>query len=260
MLKELPSVYADRVGQWYMALISTEHKKNLGQFLTPVEVAKFMARFSNPANRPSLRILDPGAGAGVLSCALCEVLEEQRPGLQEIILEAYEIDRQLAIYLEGSLAYAKEQLQTYGISLKYSVNTIDFVMTHALTLNDSLSLTHSYHYNLDRFDIVICNPPYFKIPKSDSRAKAAASIVHGQPNIYALFMAISAELLKDDGVFICITPRSYTTGSYFRLFRARFFSAERQTSLEQASFNGSQVSSRVFAKTPRLSTSCFSLL
>ena len=39
-----------------------------------------------------------------------------------------------------------------------------------------------------------------------------------------------------------------------------FKKAERQTSLEQASFNGSQISSRVFAKAPLLATSFFSLL
>src|SRR6266567_591646 len=41
---------------------------------------------------------------------------------------------------------------------------------------------------------------------------------------------------------------------------ALFFPAERQTSLEQASFNGSQISSRVFAKTPLLPTGFFLLL
>ena len=49
-------------------------------------------------------------------------------------------------------------------------------------------------------------------------------VIHGQPNIYALFMAIAAHLLAKNGELIFITPRSYTAGPYFRLFREHFFS------------------------------------
>ncbi|MBR3231721.1 MAG: Eco57I restriction-modification methylase domain-containing protein, partial [Lachnospiraceae bacterium] len=44
--------------------------------------------------------------------------------------------------------------------------------------------------------------------------------VHGQPNIYALFMAKSVELLEEKGAFIFITPRSWTSGNYFSVIRA----------------------------------------
>lgn len=68
---ERPTSYADRVGRWYAAWVSVERKKGLGQYLTPVEVAGFMARLCKPVGC-SVRVLDPGAGAGILSCALCE--------------------------------------------------------------------------------------------------------------------------------------------------------------------------------------------
>ena len=69
----------------------------------------------------------------------------------------------------------------------------------------------------------ISNPPYFKIGRTDPRAVAASTVVHGQPNIYALFMAVSAALLRARGDFVCITPRSFASGSYFRRFRTTFF-------------------------------------
>ena len=47
-------------------------------------------------------------------------------------------------------------------------------------------------------------------------------IVHGQPNIYSFFMAISASLLKKEGELVFITPRSFCSGSYFKLFRKWF--------------------------------------
>ena len=38
-------------------------------------------------------------------------------------------------------------------------------------------------------------------------------------NIYALFMAMSCHLLKKEGQFVFITPRSWTSGLYFKRFR-----------------------------------------
>jgi adenine-specific DNA-methyltransferase len=203
--------------------VSPKHKKNLGQYLTPIEVAAFMAELCNPADRSSLRVLDPGAGAGILSCVLCEKLAERPTGAKAIDIEAYEIDLPLADCLEVCLSYAKQWLQARGIALNFTVNTDDFVMTHAKSLDSSLTLFPARYSEDAPFDIVISNPPYFKIPKSDPRARAAAAVVHGQPNIYALFMAISASLLKPGGELVFITPRSYAAGPYFRLFRKRFF-------------------------------------
>ncbi len=45
--------------------------------------------------------------------------------------------------------------------------------------------------------------------------------------MYSLFMAVSAKLLKQNGQLIFITPRSFTAGLYFRLFRERFFTLMR---------------------------------
>jgi len=245
---ERPTAYADRIGRWYAALVSQRHKKGLGQYLTPVEIATFMARLCNqvnhsPLHRP-LRVLDPGAGAGILSCALCEVLAERRikqEGPEEqgkpeegpegplvpqgIDLEVWEMDAELAIHLAACLSYAKEWLQASGseITLTFTINTDDFVLAYAETLDNSLKLFPGRSGETERFDLVISNPPYFKVAKSDPRAQAATAVVHGQPNIYAFFMAISASLLKRGGRFVFITPRSYAAGPYFQLFRKRFF-------------------------------------
>ena len=48
-------------------------------------------------------------------------------------------------------------------------------------------------------------------------------VVHGQPNIYAFFLAAAAQMLKPGGELVAITPRSFCNGLYFRGFRHWFF-------------------------------------
>jgi adenine-specific DNA-methyltransferase len=203
---ELPSAYAHRVGQWYVSWSKLD--KALGQFLTPLPVARFMAQLIPPQNGLA-RVLDPGSGIGILSCALCEAVTS------DVELEAYEVDETLADYLDLCLKYAQTWMRSKNRDLRYTVVRDDFVLSQADSLNN---------INQKSFDLVISNPPYFKLAKADKRAQAAERVVHGQPNIYALFMAVSAELLRPGGYGVFITPRSYAAGQYFSRFRHYFFS------------------------------------
>lgn len=221
--EERPTSYADRLGRWYITSICASHKKEYGQFLTPVVVADFMAGLVNVKSE-SIRILDPGLGAGVLSCALGEAIAKCPIKPQHLNLLAYELDPKLASMAESSLQYLKEWLKKQGITLSYKIKTEDFILANGQVMNNTFPLFPQLIEAHEPFDVVISNPPYFKIPKSDPRAMVTASAVHGQPNIYALFMVVSAALLKPGGEFVFITPRSYAAGPYFRVFRKMFFS------------------------------------
>ena len=223
---ESPTIYAERVGRWYAASVSAEHKKRLGQYMTSADVARFMASLWDIPALAVLRILDPGAGAGILSCAICERLAASPQKTAMLELVAYETDDELADCLIRSLDYLKHWLQDRNITLKFTVRRDDFILAHSSVLGDTPGLFDLTN-EASRFDTVIANPPYFKLPKSDPRACAAEAVVHGQPNIYALFMAIAAKLLRPDGQLIFVTPRSYTAGPYFRRFREQFFAGVR---------------------------------
>lgn len=216
-----PTAYADRLGQWYAACVSSAHRKRLGQYFTPVQVADFIATMAHPLHSHP-RILDPGAGVGILTCALCEHFAATSTGHAQVTVEAYEADPYLAPLLEQVLSHLAQWLEPRSIALAFRIRTDDFITTHAEVFYDSPMLLRMRPDELP-FDVAISNPPYFKIPKSDARAKAAAAVVHGQPNIYALFMAASAALLSPGGQLLFITPRSFVSGAYFRLFREYFF-------------------------------------
>ena len=226
---ERPTVYADRVGEWYVARKSDRHRKEHGLFLTPVPVADFMTGRIK-AGGWKLRILDPAAGAGVLCCAAVEALVSRNRKPDAVELVSHEVDEDLIAPLRAVLDYLTDWCHARGVALAARVEAADFILAHAGVLHSCGEIL-SFWASAADFDIVISNPPYFKIGKADPRAVAASAVVHGQPNIYALFMAVSAALLRAGGDFVSITPRSFASGPYFRRFRTVFFDMIRPTEI-----------------------------
>lgn len=223
---ENPVQYADQLGQWYSQVTPSSHRKELGQYFTPTAVAYCMADMVAPDYREHLTILDPGAGAGILSAAALERIRDW-PAVRSVSVVAFETDPSLCACLEASLEYCRQSLASIGVRLDFRIRPDDFVLANGHALGGAVSFTQDPATLGQRFDLAIGNPPYFKIGKADPRAQAVAGVVHGQPNIYALFMAVSAALLREGGQLVFITPRSYAAGPYFRAFRRRFFSLIR---------------------------------
>lgn len=215
---ELPSRVAERLGLAYASSVSSQHKKENGQFFTPIGIAEFMVSCSE-YRQSQARILDPGCGTAVLSCAWVERMV-QSGILNNVELTAYETDIELTPYTRQALDYLEKWCRERGVRISTTLHTDDFVMRNAAALEAAPGLFSS---RPELFDVVISNPPYFKLSIDDKRAVAAKIIVNGHPNIYAVFMALSAKLLREEGELIFITPRSYAAGSYFKAFRDFFF-------------------------------------
>lgn len=217
--QELPSHFAGQLGVAYASSVGQQHKKENGQFFTPLEIASLMASYSGYEGN-SIRVLDPGCGSLVLSCALIEHIINSNKGLKTIELVAYETDLELIPISEQSLSYLEKWVAEKGIEIKTKLHKEDFILHNAECFKEVGNL---FSKPVEPFDIVISNPPYFKIPIDDKRAKVAKVVINGHPNMYAIFMALSAKLLKENGELIFITPRSYAAGGYFKTFREYFF-------------------------------------
>ncbi len=219
-----PVQYAEIIGETHRSFTKYDHRKNGGHYQTPASIAGFMAECF-PYGGPYLRVLDPGSGTGILSAAVCEAAFGSGT-VQSLHVDAYETDPMLVNLTHLVLAFSREWLVQRGVALTFDVKHEDFVLENAATL-ETTSKINGPGRSLTRlrpeYDLVISNPPYFKIGKHDPRAVVGASVVHGQPNIYALFMAISAELLSESGRLVYIVPRSFASGPYFRRFREVFF-------------------------------------
>ncbi len=207
--------------------MSDRQRKARGIFLTPPQAADFMGGRIAATGR-KIRVLDPAAGAGILCCAAAVALVARLRKPEVIELVACEVDDSLIAPLRAVLDHlARWCREHHGTTVRAHIEAADFILANADAMRpDGLFAARS---PVKSFDAVIANPPYFKIGKRDPRAAAVPDVVHGQPNIYALFMAVGAALLRTGGDFIFITPRSFAAGPYFRRFRTVFFDMIRPT-------------------------------
>jgi len=213
-----PSVYAEEIGFDYANSTSSEHKKESGQFFTSKGISDFMGNLAQ-SKSGKISILDPGCGTAILSCSLIEKLIEKGQ-IKEISLTLFETDHNIIKETKKVISFLKTWLSGKGITLDVKIEQADFVLFNSdVFLQNTLFEAQV----VEQYDYIISNPPYFKISKSDNRAQVAKELVYGQPNIYSIFMGLSAKLLKPDGELIFITPRSFAAGNYFKAFRNSFF-------------------------------------
>jgi adenine-specific DNA-methyltransferase len=204
----------------YERLTSLDDRKKKGQFFTPPQVCQLMASFFHFTKSDAFRLLDPGAGVGSLTAAVCDRFLNF-PAPRNIEIHLFENDPEVLPFLRQTVKRCAGRLSEHGHSMAYEIHAQDFILDAA-----SICFGHPSLFNggsaLGEFDGVIMNPPYFKVNKASPYARIMDDVVHGQPNIYAFFLAAAAQMLRASGELVAITPRSFCNGLYFRGFRHWF--------------------------------------
>jgi adenine-specific DNA-methyltransferase len=179
----------------------------LGQFFTPVRAATLIASVPHLPESGEVRLLDPGAGSGMLSAALVHRFLTERPNLPVHVV-AVECDHLAVPYLRKTL----EACSLAGNGrVTFELIEGDFIM---------MSTGLDADPRLAGFDLVIQNPPYGKLASSSKHRIAVRKAGVDAPNLYAAFLALSASKLKPGGQLVAITPRSFCNGPYFGAFRS----------------------------------------
>ena len=187
---------------------TVQARKSLGQFFTGSIVSDYMASLINKPDTETVRLLDAGAGTGILTASTA--LRCLELGCTTVHAVLYELDTEAIPSLDQTLRIVQNIFNEQRGIFSFDIRCENFVLARP-----------DKDKNIQEFDISVINPPYFKYNvKNSPYAKAAADLYHGDPNIYASFMAIAMASMKDAGQMVTITPRSFTNGLYFKGVRS----------------------------------------
>jgi len=199
-----------------------EERSEAGQFFTPAPIARCLAGWFHEKglNRPSLHLLEPGAGSGALTAAVVDRITAFRvsgrlPLLDEITLEAWELDPVFLPVLQKNLSACAAALEKVGIRAKVDLRRGSYVEGAVEALYGGLfggtaspTVTQA-----------ILNPPYRKIATCSRERQLLDSLGMETSNLYAAFVWLALRQLVDGGELSAIVPRSFCNGPYFRDFR-----------------------------------------
>lgn len=197
-------------------LLDPERRSQMGQFMTPEPVARFMASLFGDTITPNIRLLDAGAGVGSLCAAFVDEFVKRVHKPANIHITAYELDSLLAEYLNTTLSECRHSSEHVGIGFDSEALNKDFIRAGVDLLSNDLfdpgekkvAFTHA-----------ILNPPYRKI-RTDSEDRMLLRIIGVETtNLYAGFLAVAIKLLTPGGELVAITPRSFCNGPYFKPYR-----------------------------------------
>jgi len=181
-------------------------KSKLGQFMTPCDVAQFMASLFPASPLQTCRLLDAGAGMGALSCAFLERWQAGGLSFKHVEAKAFEVDAHLAGQLRETFArYPKANTE---------VITGDYICLTATP--DDLFAGNA---ETARYTHAILNPPYKKINSNSIHRHALRSVGIETVNLYSAFVALALQQMAPGGHLVAIIPRSFCNGPYYRRFR-----------------------------------------
>lgn len=212
----------DKLRARYFAVADAQQQKDLAQFLTSPHVADLMAGMFQCRAR-HIRLLDAGAGMGILSAAFVRRQLMRKTPPAHIEVTAYELDKALIAGLEETFEECRTACADRGVGFSSTIRNADFLAEGSEMLRNDL-----FSLKPQTFDAAIVNPPYGKLSTASAGYRLLRSVNAETTNLYTAFLNLIIGLLKSGGELVAITPRSFCNGPYFKPFR--------QNLLQQMSF------------------------
>ena len=183
--------------------IGKKEKHDNGIYFTPPNtIVRSLELVSK--HKPFHTILEP-------SCGSCEFIEKARVCYPSASITGIEYNK--TIYESIKNKYANDDGSGNGI---IRIIEGDFLKT---TIRE-------------RFDLIIGNPPYYVMAKSDVD-KQYYTYFDGRPNIFLLFIIKSLTLLTDDGILCFILPKSFLNCLYYNKTRTFIYDNYTILSIEE---------------------------
>lgn len=204
---------ADRRRRSASSELDQGRRGDLGQFLTPSDVAHLMAKMFGrlPAD---IHLLEAGAGAGGLIAAFTDEVASRRSRPRSLRVSAFEIDPVLLPHLAATVDQCRSRCAAAGILFDGEIRHCDYIESAVTDLERGLLSGPPPTYNVS-----ILNPPYRKIATSSIERRLLQRAGLDATNLYAAFVALAIRQLAPNGQMVAIIPRSFCNGPYFRPFR-----------------------------------------
>jgi len=165
--------------------LSKDEKKNGGIFFTPPScIQGIVALLRKSVSKKIHHILEPSCGSGEFISAMA------------------------VEYPDAHITGIEFHPLIYESVAKKFAGWSNITVQHADFLSDAASTAAPHP------DLIIGNPPYF-VMKKDAVPKAYYPYFDGRPNIFALFIIKSAEMLQEGGILCFVLPSSFMNSSYY---------------------------------------------
>lgn len=162
--------------------LSKEEKKEYGIFLTPLTTIQKNIEFLSSYIKNGMSVLEP-------SCGSCHFIFS--------LLEKYDLN----------ITGVEFNKKIFDSIAKYETDKVQLYHRDFIKFGE-----------LDTYDLIIGNPPYFVMKKTD-----VPSMYHkyfdGRPNIFIIFIIKSLHLLKKDGILSFVLPKSFLNCLYYNKTR-----------------------------------------
>ncbi|MED3957665.1 Eco57I restriction-modification methylase domain-containing protein [Priestia aryabhattai] len=184
------------------------------QYFTPMKISYYMASMFKPIKKKEITFMDAGAGVGNLTAAFIAYVCSWKVKPKKLTVFLNEVDRTIIEELRNNMELCIELCGRNNIDIEIVLKNEDFISSTVKDLKEEKAML---------FDYIILNPPYKKLNTNTSDKRLLSSIGIEVPNYYAAFVSLSHRLLQRSGQLVCITPRSFCNGQYFKNFRNDLF-------------------------------------
>lgn len=203
--------------------IDKDIKKKLGQFYTPIRIAKkivFEIKDELKALSEKDLVVDPACGTGVF---IVETIKQMSIFLTFDKLLKF-VETNVFAYDVNPFSVLASKMSVLNTLLEIIPNNMqksDILLNIPVLKNIKWKNTIVDEEN-NKFSIILGNPPYFKFDsKMLKNIKGYSSIIYGQSNIYSLFMYWGISHLCINGTMSFIVPQSIRSGVYFKNLRKK---------------------------------------
>ncbi|WP_334068477.1 N-6 DNA methylase [Burkholderia cepacia] len=213
---DLPSA-AFWITSAYADLVGASQRKAQSMYFTPPMLAARMIEHATVSQLLG-RIIDPACGGGALLVSammrVIEILEKRGKTSKEIVrhieknIHGFEIDKFMSSLCSAVLL----------MSMARYVQAANYIPKINIINRNGLSIKKKG----EKFNLVICNPPYRKMTAEEcGQYPQYKEVMAGQPNMYGLFMYEAIRRTSRKGAAILLTPMSYFSGRSFSKLRSK---------------------------------------